>query len=249
MASSVWRSFIAMFGVCAIAWAIDVILVYRTDAPLAGAVQRILSGDKFNAAQLSAMKSQLDAAPAARPLRPSALSDAAVIRLLLLEDELKAGNRQPSAPDLIELQMYVSAALAQSPTNSFMWLTDLWLERLRGELADGDLNLLRMSYWSGPNEAWIAIRRNPLALSLFPSLPNELAEQAMSEFVGLVRSGFYLEASDILTGPGWAVHEKLLSRLVQLDEADRRRFARILVSRDLDGVTVPGVDEPPSRPF
>jgi hypothetical protein len=207
-----------------------------------------LSGEKFNAAQLSAMKRQLNVAPA-RPLQASALSSAVIIRLLLLQDQLKAGNRQPPASDLVELQMVVSAALAQSPTSSFMWLTDLWLNRLRGEPADGDLNLLRMSYWSGPNEAWIAVRRNPLALGIFPSLPGELAEQALSEFVRLVRSGLYTDASNILAGPGWTIHEQLLGRLVQVDEADRRRFAKALASKDLEGVTVPGVDERPSRPF
>jgi hypothetical protein len=249
MASYVWRSFIATFGICAIAWAIDAILVYRTDVPLEGAAQTMLAGDKFNAAQLSAMKRQLDAAPAARPLRASALSDAAVIRLLLLEDKLKAGNRQPSASDLVELQMYVSAALAQSPTNSFMWLTDVWLKRLRGEFADGGLNLLRMSYWSGPNESWIAIRRNALALSLFPSLPDELAERVFTEFAKLVSSGLYEDAANILAGPGWAIHEKLLQRLVQVREAERRGFARVLESKNLDDATVPGIDQRPARPF
>ena len=143
----------------------------------------------------------------------------------------------------------VSASLAQSPSSSFMWLIDFWLKHLRRESVDSDLNLLRMSYWSGPNEGWIAIRRNPLALGVFKSLPNEIAEQALSEFVGLVRSGLYADASNILAGPGWAIHEQLLSRLAQLEEADRREFARVIASKDLDGVTVPGVEERPSRPF
>jgi hypothetical protein len=207
-----------------------------------------LSGEKFKAAQLTAVRRQLDAAPTI-PLQASALSSAAVIRLLLLEDELKTGNRLPSAPDLVEFQMVVSAALTRSPTSSFMWLSDLWLKRLRGESADSDLNLLRMSYWSGPNEAWIAVRRNALALGVFPSLPSDLAEQALSEFIGLVRSGLYADASNILAGPGWAIHEQLLSRLVQVDEADRRGFANVIRSKDLEGVTVPGVDERASRPF
>ena len=130
-----------------------------------------------------------------------------------------------------------------------MWLTDFWLKRLRGESVDRDLNLLRMSYWSGPNEGWIAVRRNPLALGVFPSLPGDLAEQALSEFVGLVRSGLYADASNILAGPGWAIHEQLLSRLVQVEEADRREFARAIASKDVGEVTVPGLEERPSRPF
>ncbi len=247
MAYSVRRGFIAIFGICAIAWAIDVIPVYRAEASLAGAGQAILSGDRFNPAQLGAMKRQLDAAPA-QPGQASAASGAAVVRLLLLEDELKAGNRQPSESNISDLRNAVNAVLAQSPMDSFMWLTGFTLERLRGERED-DMNLLRMSYWSGPNEAWIAIRRNRLALGIFPSLPGDLAEQALSEFVGLVRSGLYEEASKILAGPGWAVREQLLSRIAEVDEANRRGFARAVRSKDLDGVTVPGVDKRPSRPF
>jgi hypothetical protein len=246
MANSVWRSLIVLFGICAITWAVEVFPAYRSEAPLLDAAQRILSGDKFGAAQLGAIRGQLQAAA---PQQASALSSAAVIRMLLLEDERKAGNREPSAADRIKLQAAVSAALAQSPTDSFMWLVDLWLKRLRSEDGDNDLNLLRMSYWSGPNEAWIAVKRNPLALRVFSSLPNELAEQAVSEFAGLVKARLYADAADILAGPGWAIRERLLSRLVEVDEDNRRGFARTLASKDLDGVTVPGVSERPSRRF
>jgi hypothetical protein len=248
MANFVRRSFVVMFGICAIAWAADTFLVYRAEDSLGDVARRILSGNQFKATQLSAMKRQLDAAPA-KPFQASSLSSAAVIRLLLLERDFKAGNQQPSASDIVELQSVVSAALAQSPTNSFMWLTDFWLRRLRGESADGGSALLRMSYWYGPNESWIAVRRNSVALDLFSALPSDLAEQALSEFVRLIRSGFYVEASNILSGPGWAIREQLLSRLVQVDEADRRGFARALASKDLVGVKVPNVDERPSRPF
>ena len=92
MANSVWRSFIAVFGICAITWAVDVIPAYRADVPFAVNAQLALSGDKFNAMQLSAMKRELDAA-SAKPLQASALTGAAVIRLLLLEATLSAGNR------------------------------------------------------------------------------------------------------------------------------------------------------------
>jgi hypothetical protein len=248
MANFVRRSFVIMFGICAIGWAANTVLVFHAEASLEDDARRILSGDQFKVTQLGAMKRQLDAAPA-KPLQASALSSAAVIRLLLLEDELKAGTLQSSAADFVELQMVVSAALAQSPTNSFMWLVDLWLKRLRDKSTDGELNLLHMSYWSGPNEAWIAVRRNPLALGVFQSLPRDLAEQAMSEFVGLVRSGLYSVAADILARQGRAIREQLLSRLVQVSETDRRGFAGALASKNIDDMTVPGLDVRPSRPF
>lgn len=246
MAIFVWRSLIAMFGIFGIVWAADVVLIYRAEDPLAGAEQAILSGDRFNAVQLSAMRRQLDVAPAL-PLQASTLSNAAIVRLLLLEDKLKENGRLSTTSDIADLQMAVSAALAQSPMNSFMWLTDLWLKRMRDESGKVDLDLLRMSYWSGPHESWIAIRRNALALGIFPSLPGDLAEQALSEFVGLVRSGLYADTANILTGPGSAIQEKLLSRLIQVPEAQRRGLAKELASRDLD-IVVPGVIVRPFRP-
>lgn len=247
MANSMPRILIAILGICAIAWGGNAFLAYRAHAAIADTARRIFSGDRFSPAQLVAMRQQLDAVPAGPP-HASTLSDVVIIRLLLLEDELKA-NRRPAASDIVKLQMLVSAALAQSPTNSFLWLTSFWLKLSRAESVDDNVNLLRMSYWFGPNEAWIAVKRNPLALGAFQSLPSDLAEQALSEFVGLVRSGLYAAAADILAGPGWATREQLLGRLVQVDEADRRRFARALAYKNLDGVTVPGVDERPSRPF
>jgi hypothetical protein len=248
MTKLVVRGVVALFGACAIVWAINAIPAYRADAFFAENARLMLSGEKFNAAQLNAVKRELDAA-FGKPQQASASIDVATIRLLLLESALNAANRQPPASDLAEVQTAVAGTLAQSPTSSLMWLADLWLMRLSGQFADTDWNLLRMSYWSGRNEAWIAARRNPLAIGVFQSLPGDLAEQALSEFVGLVRSGFYTDASNILAGPGWAIHEQLLSRLAPVDEASRRAFAKVLAAKDLDGVTVPGVEVRRSRPF
>jgi len=242
----VWRSCIAIFGICAIAWAIEVIPTFRIDTPLTEVAERILSGEKFNAAQLGTMKRLLDEVPA-MPVEASALNSAAVIRLRLLEGELQSGNHQPSASSVADLQGVVAATLARSPTSSFIWLTDVWLKRFRAEATD--FNLLRMSYRFGPNEAWIALRRSPVVLGIFLSLPGDLAEQALSEFAGLVRSNFFADAGNILAGPGWAVHEQLLNRLAQIDEPAQRRFMTVLASKDLDYLSIPGLAERPARPF
>jgi hypothetical protein len=247
MTIRLWRSLLAIFGICAIAWAVNASQAYPKKALLEEASKRVLSGDRFNAAQLSAMKSLLDAAPVSS-LRASEPSNAAVVRLLLLDDAQKTGKQAP-ASDIVELQTVVAAAIDQSPSNSFMWLTYLWLKQLHGEYTQADLSLLRMSYWSGPHEAWIAIRRNSLATSIFSSLPNDIAEQVLSEFADLVRSHLYAAAVNILAGPGWPIRELLLGRLVQVGEADRRAFAKAIALKDLDGVAVPGVQEQPSRPF
>jgi hypothetical protein len=48
--------------ICAIAWAIKTTSVFRASAPLIVSAERILSGDTFDAAQLSALRRRLDAA-------------------------------------------------------------------------------------------------------------------------------------------------------------------------------------------
>jgi hypothetical protein len=229
-------------------WASSAILAYRAEGEVANLSRQILLGEKFSNEQLNALKLRLDAVPTVSP-RPSALSNIATIRLRLVEATLASGQAQAAASSLDDLETTVRAALAGNPTNSFLWLMDYWLHKLRSGNAIADPKLLRMSYLLGPNESWIAVRRNPIALSGFSSLPNDLAEQALAEFAGLVRSGFYMDAANTIAGSGWAVHERLLSRLVQVDEDNRRRFAKVLESKDLSGVTVPGVDERPSRPF
>jgi hypothetical protein len=242
------RILTAACGICSIAWAISSLSTYRTEGLLASYAQHILSGESFSAQESSGLRDQLDTTRASS-LRSLALANVAVVRLRLAESELKSGKPQIVGSDLAVLEMAVTAALAGSPTNSFLWLTEYWLQRNRAGTPEGNLKYLRISYLSGPNEGWIAVKRNPLAMSAFSSLPPELVEQVLSEFVGLVRSRLFLDASNILAGPGWAVREKLLHRLVQVKEADRRAFAKVLESRNLDGALVPGMGEPSSRPF
>lgn len=243
------RIFTATFGVCSIAWVVFSLPVFRAEAVLASPAQHILSQDKYSPEQLKEFKLQLNAT-AAGSLPPSALSDIAIIRLRLAEADLTSGGKaKDAAASLDELQAAVTAALSANPKSSFLWLTEYWIQNARGADPNTAFKFLRMSYAMGRNEGWIAVRRSPLVLSVFPLLPNDLAEQALDEFAGLVRSHFYPEASNILVGAGWPIHEKLLGRLVQVDEEDRRRFAAILALKDIDGVVVPGVEKRPSRPF
>lgn len=241
------RGYTAIVGICSIAWAFSALPSYRAEAPLASSAQRILLGESYSAAQLNALSVQLDAT-SRNQIRSSALYDVAVIRLRLAENALTTGNGQ-LASYLADLETALNAAIAEAPTSSFLWLTKYWLHGVSVGTADGDLQFLRMSYLSGPNEGWIAVRRNPRALRVLSSLPDELTERVFTEFERLVSSEFYSDAANILAGPGWAVHEKLLSRLVQVKEGNRRAFASVLESRNLDGAIVPGIAQRPARPF
>jgi hypothetical protein len=233
------RILVAIVGVCAIAWSVFTIQTYRAEAAFAYPALRILGGDRFSPEQLSTLTRQIDAAPIAS-FRPTALRDVATIRLRLAEVALQSGNAQLTANALDELQSVVGATLDGAPTSSFMWLADAWIRSVRSGNPASSLKSLGISYAEGPNEGWIALRRNPFVVGAFPSLTRELADQALDEFARLVSSGFYSDAANTLAGVGWPIHDKLLASLATIDENDRRGFARILESKDLD-VAVPGV--------
>jgi hypothetical protein len=237
------------FGICSIAWAVFFITVTGGDASLSGAAAGILRGESFDSAKLSALKEQLNSVQRDR-LRAATLSDAVVIGLRFIDTKATDGAIDPKSPDLLDLKAALVAALSADPNNSFLWFIDYWISRVRRDDTDIGIKSLRMSYAMGPNEAWIAQRRNPVALDNFPSLPPDLAEQALSEFVRLVKSHLYVDSTNILVGPGWPLREKLLSRLAPLPEADRRAIARGLSYRGVDEVSVPGIpNERASRPF
>jgi hypothetical protein len=247
MTKAVWRGLTVIAGIGAMMWAVEAFGVYRAEAPLTDIAQRILLGEEFTDAQLAAIKKDLDERASAEQVRASGLNSVAVIRLHFLESSSKSGSDRLTYS--AEVQSAVTAALAQSPVSSFSWLIEYWLGRPQSNASEADLKFLRMSYQTGPNEAWIASRRNPMTLAVFPSLPSELAERAISEFVGLVRSRLYSKAADILAGPGWPIHEQLLARLEGVDEEDRRGFATALASKDIPNVKVPGVEERRFRRF
>lgn len=244
----VLRSLIAVFGLCAIAWAIEAMPIYHANASTIQTAQRILSGDRFNASQLRDMGAALGAPPSGQPLA-SARSSRVTIRLMLLEDRLKTEPCEHFLSDIGDLRKGVIDTLTLAPTDSFMWLSGFWLSRLCGQPLERDLDLLHMSYSTGPNEGWIAIRRSPLALGMLGKLPDELQSKALGEFVGLLRSGYFVDAANILAGPAWAERDRLLQQLTKVDESDRRAFAKAVNAKDLPGVEIPVMGERPNRPF
>ena len=122
------RPVIAICGLMAILWATAAVRAYSKDSSLGNTAKAILSGDKFNTRQMESIKGRI--VDTADLREASAVSGAAVMRMFLLEDQLKSGNREVLVSDYERLQANVSDALARSPTDSFMWLEAFWLGRL-----------------------------------------------------------------------------------------------------------------------
>jgi hypothetical protein len=86
-------------------------------------------------------------------------------------------------------------------------------------------------------------------LAILSLLPDDLANDSVSEFVGLVRWGLYREAADLAASMSGTLRADLFSRLKELPEENRRRFSKVLFDRDIRDVLVPGIEPPPLRPW
>jgi hypothetical protein len=133
--------------------------------------------------------------------------------------------------------------LSCSPADPYLWLALYWLASRRSDFKQDDLKYLRLSYQFGPNEGWIASKRNRLIFESFDRLPPDLANEALDEFVKLVDSSFYPDAVVILTGPAWRMRDLILPRLKNVAERHRKEFAKALYAKGYD-VVVPGVEHP-----
>lgn len=237
--------FCILFGVLSVGWVAVAMPWFQAEPPILQSAQRVLVGDQFNPVQIATLRRELSDAHLRSIIRQSQI----VIRLRLLEQDFKAIDRKAYAADLNDIAAATFDALSGSPADSFVWLVESWTRAQGPAGTDRNLPALRMSYALAPNEEWIAHRRASFALSIFSSLPDDLAKRAESEFVQLVRSRLYSQAAYILVGQRPDLRARLLGRLAELKEIDRRELARAMEVRNLDGATVPGTSLKPSRPF
>ena len=104
-----------------------------------------------------------------------------------------------------------------------------------------------MSYQLGPNEGWVALKRNPVAFANYEGLPPDLVTKAITEFLALINSEFYEQAVDILSGPAWQLRDIIIPHLAGLPDRRREAFAKAVYARGLE-VKMPGIKQPNSKP-
>ena len=136
------------------------------------------------------------------------------------------------------------AVLAIKPTESFFWLMLYSLLVTRNGFDQEAIRFLDRSYLLGPNEGWIALRRNRLALAVFPMLGVSTQQLVVSEFAGLVDSGFVEDAAINLTAVGWKYRAALLAGLSRTKKTSREALAKRL-ARENVSVDIPGINALP----
>ncbi|HEY5505326.1 MAG TPA: hypothetical protein VIK28_09220 [Sedimentisphaerales bacterium] len=220
------RILICGFGGLAIAWALFTFPIFWQQSAIEQIEKHIIAGDSFKSDALKPLTPVLSALGQEKWGRPTALGGAAVIKLRLLEQAFVGSNQNALDRLMKETGETIRTSLANSPSDPFLWLVLFWLENTKNGFNRAHLKYLQMSYFLGPNEGWISVKRNRFALAIFSALPSDIAEDAVSEFARLVDSGFIAESADILVGPAWSIRDTLLPRLKDVDEVSRQAFAK-----------------------
>lgn len=242
------RACLIGMGVFAVLWAAQIFPTVWRESVLETIASHIIEGQIYKPKDLIDLIPTIDNAERSPICRPASLRSAAVIRLRLAEEAIKAADRPNIDKTLDELNGSIRNSLKCAPADSFLWLVLYWAESTRNGFDPRYLNYLRQSYDLGPYEGWVVLRRSPFALTAFEQLPPDIAEKALAEFIGLVNSSFYHEAAEILIGPGWRLREKILPRLKDVALRHRIVFEHEVFKLGYD-VNVPGVDPAEPRPW
>jgi hypothetical protein len=236
------RTFVAIIGGAAIAWGLVTIPIFWQQAPMENVARHIIRGEPYKIDVLMRQIAVAEAVDSSSDCRPIALRSAAIIRLRLVEQTSRGEAGKPvDAQKMKLLDDSIRASLSCSPADPFLWLVLCWVEESNNGFNSQFFNYLRLSYRLGPNEGWIALKRNYFAFTVFDRLPDDLAEDAVNEFIQILSDGFFSEAFEIFTGPGWRYRGTLLLRLKEVEVAKRRIFAKKLYDAGYD-VAVPGIE-------
>jgi hypothetical protein len=229
------RLCLVALGAAAIAWGAALLPGFVQEAQLERMAAHVKAGDPFKAEILDGLLPTVEAAERIGYCRPGARQAAAVVRLRMVEDAVSAGVRVVIDSSMDALRQSVGRALACAPTDAFLWAVLYWLVVTRNGFRSVDLAYLRLSYRLGPNQGWVALRRNRLALAVYDQLPPDMAEMVVSAFVDLLPSGVYPKTAKVFVRAGWPIGDRLLPRLKPVAKAYRDAFARTTIPVRLRG--------------
>jgi hypothetical protein len=244
--ASVARLVILIIAASSLIWALVVFPVFWSDATMVNVAERIRNREAFKEDALEKLKESFEGRASSHP---ASLTKLAIIKLRLAESAITSLDQNATEFSYEGLRREIVDALENSPSDPFLWDVLFWVENNRNGFKPDNFKYLQMSYSLGPSEGWIAITRIRFTFALLAQLPEKLRNAAVAEFVGLVSSGLFDPAANVVVGPGWAMRDELYSRLRTVDPVSRRAFARILYDRNLDDIRIPGVDLTQQRPW
>jgi hypothetical protein len=241
------RITLILVGALAIGWGALLLPEFSQQAVLEQTATHIMRDEAFKTESLLELLPAVEAVERADACDSTSRRSAVIVRLKIVEQLLSSEQLLDLADHQNALRKSARAALACDPVDGFLWLTLFRAELATSGLSDDPFRYLRLSYRLGPNEGWIALKRNYFALGMFEDLPQDLAALALDEFAHLLNNGLYQDVLTLLIGPGWRLRDTLLAHLDGVTESHRRNFALLLRSGGYPA-EVPGIVLPRERP-
>ncbi len=226
------RVLVIAIGLVGIVWGISEFSMFRRETTISNIAKRVIAGEPFKPEILLNQASLPEQVEKPATCRPLTLRSAAVVRLRIAE----ISDNPSLAPALVRTNSAVDAirnSLSCSPADPFLWLVLFALE------PSAQLSYLSASYRLGPNEGWIALKRNPVAFAEFDELPEDLRGTVVQEFLSILEMDLYEEAMKIFVGPAWDKRELILSRMDRISLRHRQNLAVRLDAGGYD-VIIPG---------
>jgi hypothetical protein len=226
------RTSAMLVGLIGIAWGVSEFSALREESTIKKIADRILVGQVYKYDILLKQSSLVEPTQRLELCRPQTVRSAAVIRLRLAE--ISDNSALGPASDRTNLAVdAIRGSLACSPADPFFWLALYGLE------PSAPLKYLTASYRLGPNEGWIALKRNPVAFANFDELPEDLRGIVVQEFLRIVEMDTIADAMKIFVGPAWDQRELILSQMDRVSLRQRQHLQEALTGAGYD-VLVPG---------
>ena len=241
------RTGMVCLGLSSVAWGVLVAPLVWHQASMSQTARKVIGGETYQPGVLATFADAAEQKLRRDICQPLIRRTLAVIRLRLAEEALAGGNADQIRQTRSALEAALQDALACTPTDPYLWLAMFWTQNNTRGLQQDNFGSLRLSYRYGPNEGWLALRRNRYAVAIYPALLDDLKRSAIDEFRQLVKSDFIADAAEILAGPGRPISDLLLSRLDGVDIQKLRFLARLLDGRSF-AAKIPGVQISPRFP-
>jgi hypothetical protein len=229
------RALLCSAGIGAVAWGGFVFPVFWQQIRLDQMASEYVEGRTQPMQSLLDETRRTEAAERASLCNPLTLHDIVILRLAIVEEAMQQRNIHLISSTYSPIDDAIKESLACAPTDSAAWLILFWQELTKRRAAQTDMmNYLRLSYTLGPNEGWIALWRNRLAIAMFEQLPDDLKDDALREFVGLVDTErLYPETIQIFGEAPPPVQALILRRFEQTAPIPRQIFATALHEKGL----------------
>lgn len=220
-------------------WSLAVLPVFACVNAPKQISERLLYDDHFKASSLLGVSADLDLPIEFGWVSPEWQRARAIISLYDREEILRAGGSDFDKKLLIAYDA-AEASLRLNPNDAFLWMMLFSLENDRRGFDVQNLRFLKASYYFGPFEGWISLRRNKVSLATFHNLDVDTQDIVVSEFAAILDANLIAAAEDNLVGVGWPYREKLIAGLEHVDAAPKQALAKML-SRDGIKIGLPGL--------